>query len=362
MSRSECQALPLTAAARAILTAGSSLRETTSASEGAKPAKLRPRRTHRVDVPMAHYARRLPLGSLRVFVAVAECGSFTLAADALGVSVSAASMQVRSLEEYLGLPLFRRQGGLMRPTTEAQLLLPRIRDSLATLQQTIEEARIARGTGALYVSTLSSFLLQWLSPRLHEFQTRHPEIHLYVEASSVAIDFAATGFHAAIRYGSGVWPALHTEKLLDEWLVPVCRPDLLEKFGPVSTEDDLSRYRLLHCPTEPWSAWLTGDVERSGWPTSGLGADNSAAIVRLAVSGAGLALARWSLIGQELERGQLALASKRVTPFPLRYYFVCPPKVRNLKKVAAFRDWLVAQAAQSPRPPLAAVIPIARAR
>ena len=191
---------------------------------------------------------------------------------------------------------------------------------------------------------------------------RHPEIHLYVEASSVPIDFAATGFHAGIRYGGGDWPALHAEKLMDEWLVPVCRPDLLEKFGPVSTEDDLARYRLLHCPSEPWSAWLTGDIERSGWPTSGLGADNSAAIVHLALSGAGLALARWSLIGNEIERGQLALASRRVTPSPRCYYFVCPHKVRNLNKVAAFRDWLVTQAAAFPRPPLAQVIPIARGR
>ncbi len=174
------------------------------------------------------------------------------------------------------------------------------------------------------------------------------------------IDFAATGFHVAIRYGHGDWPALHAEKLLDEWLVPVCRPDLLEKFGAVNGKDDLSRYRLVHCPTEPWSAWLTGEVESTSWPTSGLGADNSAAIVHLAVSGAGLALARWSLITDELERGQLALASKRVLPFPRRYYLVCPPKMRNLKKVAAFRDWIMAQAAEFPRPPLAQVTPKTR--
>src|SRR5262249_34939595 len=149
-----------------------------------------------------------------------------------------------------------------------------------------------------------------------------PDIHVYVEASSVPVDFTATGFHAAIRFGSGDWPGLYSEKLMDEWLVPVCRPDLLDQFGPVRTEEDLSRYKLLHCTSEPWSAWLTGRVD-SGWPQTGLGADNSAAIVHLAASGAGLALARWSLIGNELKRGQLALASKKVVPFPRQYYFVC---------------------------------------
>jgi len=361
MIRRESLALPLEAVARALLIAGSKLQqEAAIASERMKALKPRPRRTPQSVRPPSSYARRLPLGSLRVFVAVAECGSFTLAADALGVSVSAASMQVRSLEEYLGLPLFRREGGLMKPTAEAVELLPRIRDSLATLQQTIEEARTARGSGALYVSTLSSFLLQWLSPRLHLFQARHPEIHLYVEASSVPVDFAATGFHAAVRWGFGDWPTLYSEKLMDEWLVPVCRPDLLEKFGPVNTEADLSRYRLLHCTTEPWSAWLSND-DAIGWPQTGLGADNSAAIVHLAISGSGLALARWSLIAHEIKRGQLALASKRITPFPRRYYFVCPRKARHLKKVVAFRDWLMAQAAEFPRPPVAQVIPLARA-
>jgi LysR family transcriptional regulator, glycine cleavage system transcriptional activator len=294
--------------------------------------------------------RRLPLGSLRVFMAVAECRSFTLAADALGVSVSATSMQVRSLEQYLGLPLFRRDGRLVEPTAEALQLLPRIRDGLSTLQQAIDETRVARGSGTLYISTLPSFLLQWLSPRLPDFLAQHPEINLRVEASSIPVDFNTTGITASVRFGDGNWPALHAEKVLDEWLVPVCRPDLLKKFGPVNGHEDLTRYHLLHSTTEPWSNWLSG-LPANCWPETGMGFDDSAAVVRLAASGKGLALARWSLIADELGRGELALASKRITSFARRYYFVCSPKMRGLKKVAAFRDWLINQAASFPVPP-----------
>jgi LysR family transcriptional regulator, glycine cleavage system transcriptional activator len=285
-----------------------------------------------------------------VFVAVAECRSFTLAADALGVSVSAASMQVRALEQYLGLPLFRRDSRLVELTAEAEQLLPKIRDSLATLQDAIEEARVARGSGVLRISMLHSFLVQWLSPRLPDFQARHPEIHLHVETSPVPIDFNKTGMHAAIRFGAGRWPALRAEKLLDEWLVPVCRPDMLHKLGPINGTDDLTRYRLLHSTTEPWTAWLSGEAGRY-WPTTGLGADDSAAIVQLAVSGAGLALARWSLIRDELRRGQLALASSTITRYSFSYYFVCLPRMRTVKKVATFRDWMFEQAASFPPPP-----------
>lgn len=296
------------------------------------------------------FTRRLPLGSLRVFVAVAELRSFTLAADALGVSVSAASMQLRSLEQYLGVQLFRRQGRLVEPTGDALQLLPRIRDGLAGLQQAIEEARSARGGGSLYISALPSFILQWLAPRLIDFEKHHPEILLRVEASSLMADFNTGDHHAAIRFGaSGDWPGVHAEKLLDEWLVPVCRPDLLRQLGPVRGPDDLSRHRLLHSTTEPWSNWLSG-LPANRWPEAGTGFDDSATVVRLACAGMGLALARWSLIGEELRRGELALASDRITPFARRYYFVCPPKARSIRKLAIFRDWLLDRARAYPTP------------
>ena len=298
----------------------------------------------------ARLPSRLPLGSLRVFVAVAQCRSFTLAADALGVSVSAASMQIRSLEQYLGLPLFRRDGRRVEPTAEAQRLLPRIRDSLAALQAAVEEARVARSSGVLRVSMLHSFLVQWLSPRLHDFQSRHPEIHLNLEASHVAVDFNGTGMHAAIRFGAGRWPGLHADKLLDEWLVPVCRPELFEKLGPIRGTGDLARYRLLHSTSEPWDVWLSG-ADRESWPATGLGVDDSAAIVQLAMSGAGLALARWSLVAEELRRGQLTIASDLISRYARSYYFVCLPRVRAVRKVAAFRDWIFEQAASFPAPP-----------
>src|SRR5579871_3844296 len=74
--------------------------------------------------------RRLPLGSLRVFVAVAEHLNFTRAADALGVTASAASLQIRALEQYLSRPLFRRAGRQVHLTAEGAALLPRLQQSL----------------------------------------------------------------------------------------------------------------------------------------------------------------------------------------------------------------------------------------
>jgi LysR family glycine cleavage system transcriptional activator len=313
------------------------------------PSKVR--RASRLAAKRPEETRRLPLSSLRVFVSVADLQSFTRAADLLGVSVSAVSMQIRSLEQYLGVKLFRRDGRLVKITPDALPLLPRIREGLSGLQQALEEGRVSRGSGSLYISVLPSFVTQWLTPRLSNFQARHPRLHLRI-ASSPAMDFNTTGMHAAIRLGGGEWPGTHAQLLLKEWLVPVCRPDLLSKLGPVEGHEDLKRYPLIHSTMEAWSSWLSG-VPDNRWPESGLGLDDSAAVVRAAVKGVGLALARWSLVGEELRDGQLAIASSKITPFARQYYFVCLPSMVHVKKICAMRDWLLEQAAAFPTPALA---------
>ena len=281
-------------------------------------------------------------------MAVAEQLHFTRAAAALGVTVSAASMQVQALEQYLGLSLFRRQGRLIELTAHGAQLLPKIRQGLNALQDAIDDARAVRGQGPLRISMLGSFLTQWLIGRLPLFEALHPGIDLSIDTSTELVDFRKSEVHAAIRLGGGAWPGLHCEKIMDEWLVPVCHPALLAKHGPVNDHAGLKRYRLLHSFTEPWSNWLL-DLPDGGLP-SRFGTDDSAAIVHAAETGGGLALARWSLVADEIRRGRLAVASNKVIPYVRAYYFVCPPKHLSLPKVAAFYGWLRAEAAGH-RPP-----------
>jgi LysR family glycine cleavage system transcriptional activator len=263
-------------------------------------------------------------------------------------------MQVQALEQHLGLPLFRRDGRSVEMTAEGVLMLPRVREGLGMLQSAIDDARVVRGSGALRISTLHSFLLQWLLPRLPDFEARHPKINLLVETSNIPVDFNRSSVQAAVRFGTGSWSGLHTEKILDEWLIPVCSPALLAKHGPVETQEDLKRYRLLHSASEPWSAWHTGSTAKvwteDVWPEQGYGFDDSTAIVRSAEAGAGLALARWSLVAREVASGRLSVAASSATPYGKSYFFVCPTKLRTMSKVVAFRDWLLGQAALQAMP------------
>jgi LysR family transcriptional regulator, glycine cleavage system transcriptional activator len=293
--------------------------------------------------------RRAPLGSLRVFIAVAEHKSFTRAADALGVTVSAASMQVQALEDYLRVPLFRRDGRQVELTQAAEMLRPKVEQALADLERAIDEARADRGSGPLRITTIASFLGQWLLPRLPDFTARHARIDVQVHTSTELADFVKTGMDAGIRFGGGSWPRLHSEKLLDEWLVPVCTPALLKRHGAIGEARDLTRYKLLHSTPEPWTAWLLEGVAGEVWPSSGAAFDDVVAIVRAAEAGQGLALSRWSLVADVVALGRLAVAGRAVHSAHA-YHFVCPPAHLALEKVTLFREWLKGECARFAAP------------
>jgi LysR family glycine cleavage system transcriptional activator len=288
--------------------------------------------------------RRLPLGSLRVFVSVAQHLSFTRAADALGVSASAASLQIRALEGYLARRLFRRNGREVHLTTEGASLLPRVQQALAELDRAVEDVRLDRLAGPLRVTTVTSFLQLWLLPRIARFRAAHPEVDLHMHTSVDQVDFVHENFHLAIRFGVGGWSNLNTEKVLGEWLVPVCSPALYAKHGPLRTADDLRRYPLVHSASEPWTDWLF-DSRSELYPGEFRGSvfEDSQAVAHMAVLGAGLALARWSLVADDIHCGALVAAGRPVQ-YGRSYWLVWPSRAEGLQSVRAFIDWMRAEA------------------
>ena len=299
--------------------------------------------------------RRAPLASLRVFVAVADHKSFTRGADALGITTSAASLQVQALEDYLRVPVLRRNGRRVELTPVGARLRPKVEQALSDLERAIDEARADRGSGPLRVTTLAFFLAQWLLPRLSKFTTQHAAIDVQIHTSVGLADFVATGMDAGIRLGGGGWPRLHSQKLFDEWLVPVCTPALLRRHGPIAVADDLKRYKLLHSPHEPWTAWLLEGVLDEEWPTVGAAFDDAISIIRAAEAGQGLALAMWSLVADDVSMGRLAVAGRAVRS-ARAYYFVCPPAHLTIDKVASFREWLAGESRSFPEPPVTGAV------
>jgi LysR family glycine cleavage system transcriptional activator len=146
---------------------------------------------------------RLPLGALRVFEAVATHLSFSAAAEALNVTPAAVSQQVKALEGYIQVPLFRRTGRRVEITDEGLELLPAVRVGLEKLESALQQIKHYRRAGPLQITTLSSFLQIWLLPRIRSFRRKHPNVELRFHTSRELVDFSRTTNHVAIRFGRG---------------------------------------------------------------------------------------------------------------------------------------------------------------
>jgi LysR family glycine cleavage system transcriptional activator len=210
-----------------------------SCSEGGDNVK----KTTQREKPSARSAR-LPLNAVRVFEAVAAQRSFSEAAHALHVTTAAVSMQIKSLEQYLQVKLFHRNRRDVQLTAEGETLLPYVRRGLDELEIGFRAIKSARD-GPLVISVLGSFLQAWLLPRLTTFDDEvRPNIDLQIRASAALADFARDDVQVAIRFGRGSWPRVHSEWLMDEWVVPVCTPDLLKRHGRLSGLGDTGTYLL----------------------------------------------------------------------------------------------------------------------
>jgi LysR family glycine cleavage system transcriptional activator len=293
---------------------------------------------------------RLPLGALRVFEAVAAHLSFSAAADALSVTPAAVSQQIKTLEGYIQVPLFRRNGRRVEITEEGLELLPSVRAGLAQLESAMQQIKHHRRAGPLQITLLSSFLQIWLLPRIRSFRRKYPNIELRFHTSRELVDFSRTPNHVAVRFGRGNYPGLHSEKLLDDWLVPVASPDLIKQYGLIERGTDLSKFPLLESGEDPWSVWTQTEVEVE-WQSRSPSIDDSAGLLAAAEEGLGYALVSWTLVSRALHKGTLRLAAKGSLPYGPAYYFVCPKSFLALPKVAQFREWIFDAAREFPGPP-----------
>ena len=291
----------------------------------------------------------IPLNALRTFEAVASRLSFAKGAEALNVSPAAVSSQIRALEQRLNQPLFYRQGRQVTLTEAGAKLLPGVQRGLSELRQAVERISLDRAEGVMNVSMMPSFLQKWLMPRLVDFYRAEPEIDLRINVDNAHVDFDQSDMHAAVRFGPGDWPGVETQKLADDWILPVCSRKLLKKIGKLKSVEELKEFELLYVEGDMWEAWFDriGESARdSRWTML----NDSISILMAAEQGEGIALSRWSLVARVLEAGRLVRPVDTVVKADWSYYFVAPKYYFDLPKVAIFRSWLVDQFAGFPAP------------
>ena len=297
--------------------------------------------------------QRLPsLNALRAFEAAARHLSLTKAAAELNVTPAAVSHQLKALEADLGLTLLRRAGATFVPSDAALAGLPDLRAAFDGLAQGVRKIRDHAGGGPLTLSVNPSFASTWLVPRLDHFKAAHPEIDVRLDASTDLVDFARDGIDAAVRYGAGDYPGTQTIRLFRESFFPVCSPALLDGPHPLRAPADLKWHTLIHVDWTSrtgewpdWHMWLSAAGVTGVDHTRGTRFMQSNLALQAAVAGQGVALGSTALVADHLAAGRLVWPFELCLPTDFGCYFVCPQETAGLPKVAAFRDWLLAEVA-----------------
>jgi LysR family glycine cleavage system transcriptional activator len=284
-----------------------------------------------------------PLSAVRVFEAAARHQNFTQAAAELGMTQAAVSYQIRLLEERLGLSLFARAKGRVSLTESGRRIAPLAESAFDTLEEAFA-GLVSDDQGVLSISAVQTFATTWLAPRLGAFQIRHPDLAVRLSTDNRLVDFSTGEFHAAIRIGRGGWSGLKCHFLFRSHVTPICSSEFARRHK-------LERPEQLHdvlwlSPTDSWwSEWLrgVGVAARTVEALPGLVMDSQVMEANAAFAGAGIAMMTPLFWRAELESGRL------VQPFEHLYFpgnshwLVYPEARRTQPKIAALRNWLLAE-------------------
>jgi len=256
------------------------------------------------------------------------------------VTQTAVSMQVKNLEQRLGVTLFRRLPRGLALTDEGLALLPVVAQSFGRIADVLAQFEDGRRREVLTVGVVGTFAVGWLMPRLREFQQQHPFVDLRLLTNNNRVDLAGEGLDYAIRFGDGAWHGTEAERLFEAPLAPMCTPEIAAR---LRTPSDLVAETLLRSyRSDEWHRWFAAAAAPCP-PLRGFVFDSSLALAEAAAQEAGVALLPVMMFERELRQGRL------VCPFEQRIvlgaYWLTRLKSRpQTAAMAAFRTWLKVQA------------------
>lgn len=294
--------------------------------------------------------RPLPsLKALRAFEVAARHLSFKAASNELHVTPAAISQQIKGLEQDLGELLFHRRNRSLSLTDAGRMILPEIHSGFEAFARAMQRLHISKGRHVLKVASAPAFASKWLVTHLERFSSAFPEldIDIYVFAAHELIDYELEQIDIGIRYGRGGYAGLVCEQLLRDALFPVCSPKLAGAGAKFKTPSNLAGQTLLHdgsldfdATFPDWEAWLTANGVRNFKAIGGPRFNTASDAIAAAIQGAGILLARESLVSGDIASGRLVRLFD--INFPIRHGFhvAYRKESQSRPEVRAFRNWL----------------------
>ncbi len=284
--------------------------------------------------------------ALLAFEAAARHQSFTRAADELALTQSAVCRQIATLEDFLGVPLFRRTRRGVQLTeagvSYGRQIAPRLdaieRDTLALMAH-------HGAASVLELAVVPTFATRWLLPRLASFQSDNPEVLVNMSTQTRPFLFDQTEFDAAIYFGDAGWPGTEAHFLMHEHPVPVCSPALPSVRARMRA-DEIAGLPLLQQSTRPyaWRQWFEAAGVDAAGDMAGMRLELFSMLAQAAIERMGVALIPPFLIQQELAAGALITPCPRSAPSTRAYYLIVPERKAERPALTRFREWLVREA------------------
>jgi LysR family transcriptional regulator, glycine cleavage system transcriptional activator len=264
-----------------------------------------------------------PLDGLTAVTAAGSTGSFSAAAEQLGLTHGAISRRVQAVEHWLGTAIFERHGRGVRATPAGQRFIAQVEQALALIGDSADRWRPRRDVPVIRLGVVPSFARLWLLPRMRTLQDFPARRRIELVIEHRVADLAAREVDLAVRYGRGPWRDASAQLMFGEQLVPVAAPELAASLGRHVKAADLADAPLLHdSDSSQWRAWLKAQGASYRNKAADRRFEDYDLVLGAARAGLGLALLRSPLANEALEDGRLVRVSKASLPNPLAHHLV----------------------------------------
>lgn len=289
-----------------------------------------------------------PLNAIRAFEAAARHLNFSRAAEELGVTQGAISKQVIMLEDIIGTRLFERLPGGLFLTNEGRALNEGISPAFGMLGEAF--GRFSRRTprsNICRISTLASFAVQFLIPRLDAFEAELPHIELEILTSDRLIDLAREEVDLSVRYGPGGWGGAVSTELAKGFLKPVCAPALLARTGGNEPSAIVSASRRIQLfSNNEWRLWAEAAGVELNDAKSAFIIEDFVVVIAAVLAGQGVALLPEILIREHLADGRMVQFSDTVIDWDQTYHIAHAPNAERRPIVRDVISWLKRETAK----------------